>query len=79
MDCGYRGHPAALEFDHRDGRESKTIGSMCYSSRNLILMEIDKCDVVCANCHAIRTYVRRLGSVVELGYTSVLETDAKQA
>ena len=29
-------------------------------SRQLVLAEIEKCDLVCANCHAVRTYERRL-------------------
>lgn len=60
-DCGYREHPAALEFDHRPGEEkSFNIGEKmgCYSLTR-IMEEIAKCEVVCANCHAIRTVERR--------------------
>jgi hypothetical protein len=61
VDCG-EDDPLVLEFDHlRDkcfdiGRE--------LPDRNWqsILTEIDKCDVVCANCHRRRT-ARRIGSV----------------
>jgi len=55
-DCGYRRHPEALQFDHRDPA-SKTfvVSRMIGRSWKLILAEIEKCDVVCANCHAIRT------------------------
>lgn len=60
-DCGYAEHPAALEFDHRPGEEKlfnvmEKVG--CYSMET-IWAEIAKCDVVCANCHAIRTATRR--------------------
>lgn len=57
VDCGYDAHPAALQFDHRD-RTTKALG---HFSRNLsrrwevILAEVAKCDVRCANCHAVRT------------------------
>lgn len=59
-DCGYRGHPAALDFDHIPGRGPKLfqIGSTQLRSRESIMAEIAKCEVVCANCHRIRTYQR---------------------
>lgn len=50
-----------MELDHRDDEEKiKTISQMVgegYSLKN-IKKEIDKCDVVCSNCHRIRTYNR---------------------
>ena len=51
-----------LEFDHlRDKRFS--IGSaLPYRNWKSILEEIEKCEVVCANCHRGRTG-RRMGSV----------------
>lgn len=57
MDCG-ENDPIVLEFDHRNRSEKEfTIGSMTQSGLGLskILPEIDKCDVVCANCHKRRT------------------------
>jgi ribosomal protein L44E len=61
MDCGYNEHPAALEFDHHvDSEKSFNIGEQIGSrSRERLWEEIAKCDVVCANCHAIRTATRR--------------------
>ena len=61
VDCGER-DPVVLEFDHlRDKRF--TIGSALRSrSWQSILAEIQKCDVVCANCHRRRTF-GRMGSV----------------
>lgn len=58
-DCGYRKHPEALDFDHlRDKKFS--IGSECFKYSWAALMEeIAKCDVVCANCHRIRTFNNR--------------------
>lgn len=53
VDCGYRGHPSALHFDHIYGVKSFNISQ----SRNLekAKEEIAKCVVRCANCHAIKT------------------------
>ena|SRR5712691_1095339 len=58
-DCGYNAYACALEFDHIKGNKRFNVGqSMCYSMSNL-LSEIDKCEVVCANCHKVRTMHRR--------------------
>ena len=59
-DCGYRQHPAALDFDHIDGKER--LVSFC-KSKAQALREIEKCEVVCSNCHRIRTWERRANRV----------------
>ena len=68
MDCGYNKHPAALEFDHRPGtKKSFNIGEqMGTYSREKLWEEIEKCDVVCANCHSIRTATRRQRVEIEV-------------
>lgn len=60
-DCGYNAHPAALDFDHlpgtvkvRDIKSGQQLGWLA------LLAEIAKCEVVCANCHRIRTAIRRV-------------------
>ena len=61
-DCGFSGqkHPYVLDFDHIGGRTTKTftIGSWSHSvlSISKIEKEIQKCELVCANCHRIRTF-----------------------
>lgn len=55
VDCGYRKHPHALHFDHVQGRKSFAIAEMCRSSWERVLREIAKCEVRCANCHAVKT------------------------
>jgi hypothetical protein len=60
VDCGYNAHPWALEFDHLPGAvKTRTVASMMYSSWDAIWAEVAKCEVVCANCHAIRTFTRK--------------------
>ena len=60
VDCGYNFHPAALEFDHLPGAEKLgSVSSLVSCSRERLLAEIAKCEVVCANCHRVRT-ARRL-------------------
>lgn len=61
-DCGYKGHPAALEFDHLPQFEKKytisQITARMAIPHEVVLEEIAKCEVVCANCHRVRTYAR---------------------
>lgn len=56
-DCGYIGHHAALEFDHVMTGKSLNVGE-CRSYAKA-KREISLCEVVCANCHRIRTWERR--------------------
>jgi hypothetical protein len=61
VDCGYAAHLAALEFDHLDPAEKKnTISALLNwcAPWARVVEEAMKCDLVCSNCHAIRTYVR---------------------
>jgi hypothetical protein len=59
-DCG-EADPLVLEFDHlRDKRGDISVMKYGYTWPTL-LAEIEKCEVVCANCHRRRTY-RRDGS-----------------
>lgn len=51
-----------MELDHRQdtlkvGAVSNLVGGGCTDEK--LLNEIAKCDVVCANCHRMRTYLRR--------------------
>jgi hypothetical protein len=66
-DCGGRFPPCAMDFDHRDPM-TKTTGVTRMVGRageTRILAEVAKCDIVCANCHRLRTYRRRLGTTSE--------------
>ncbi len=56
MDCGVA-HPAVLQFHHRDRTDKSFAISNVVSratSMKQITNEIQKCDVVCVNCHAKR-------------------------
>jgi hypothetical protein len=57
-DCGYRAHHAALDFDHTKGK-TQNIGNMRSIPAIIAEIEKHKCEVVCANCHRIRTVNRR--------------------
>ncbi len=60
-DCGFNSHPAALDFDHLPGfQKSDTVATLVGAGKlELALAEIEKCEVVCANCHRIRTAERK--------------------
>lgn len=55
-DCGYQAHAVALDFDHVWGE--KIINVCNAKSIAQAKSEIEKCEVVCANCHRIRTAIR---------------------
>lgn len=55
VDCGYNAHPAALQFDHVRGVKVAAVARLVHSAWPTILEEIAKCDVRCANCHAVAT------------------------
>ena len=58
LDCGGDFPPHVMDFDHRDPSTKSfpiASGKVLLKSRALLELEIAKCDVVCANCHRIRT------------------------
>ena len=61
LDCGIK-DPRVLEFDHKPEKEKKFDISRAVSgstrSWKSIKEEIDRCDIVCSNCHRIRTMIR---------------------
>ena len=69
VDCGYKLHPKALDFDHVRGEKNANISKLVrmrsgkerektvYTMEALI-QEIEKCEIRCANCHRIATYER---------------------
>lgn len=60
-DCGYSKHPAALDLDHLPNTvKINTVATLCaYGNLFSVQEELKKCEVVCSNCHRIRTVIRR--------------------
>jgi hypothetical protein len=60
--CGYDKCFAALDFHHRNPEEKEygiyDLMKMAFNEKNksILLAEIKKCDVLCANCHRERHY-----------------------
>ena len=61
MDCGGCFPPECMDFDHVRGEKKFYIGNRKLASWDLLLEEIDKCDLICANCHRTRTRRRLNG------------------
>lgn len=57
VDCGQCYPPYVMDFHHRDPKEKLfAISQFGGCNRALFLAEIEKCDVICSNCHRIRTF-----------------------
>ena len=76
MDCGGKFLPCAMDFDHRPG-ETKISGVaelvQAQVAWSVIEAEIVKCDIVCSNCHRVRTWQRNHGSMTELAQGARLQ------
>jgi hypothetical protein len=60
-DCGVSYPTYVMDFDHIRGIKIKSVARMVADGVSLeaLQSEIDKCEVVCSNCHRERTHVRR--------------------
>lgn len=64
-DCGILGdkHPEIMDFDHlRDKKFNISEFKNHTSGFNKVKQEIKKCELVCANCHRIRTVKRKMSA-----------------
>jgi hypothetical protein len=51
MLCGYNKNYAALDFHHRDPNQKEFTIRRASENFEKLKKELDKCDLVCANCH----------------------------
>ncbi len=56
-DCGRIFHPVVMDFDHI-GTDKKFNISRGVGTWRSIIAEMAKCELVCANCHRMRTFNR---------------------
>jgi hypothetical protein len=55
--CGYNTHGVALHFDHIEPpKKVDQVSKMLKGGRRKLIEEVRKCRVLCANCHAIKTW-----------------------
>jgi hypothetical protein len=62
-DCDIQFPSYVMEFDHTKGEKKFDLATHGRRHPNAVIAEIKKCDVVCANCHKVRTYIRRLHGI----------------
>lgn len=67
-DCKASFQPYQMDFDHREPRRKSfqvTSTRAMLMRRERVIEEIEKCDIVCANCHAVRTYALQMARKAE--------------
>lgn len=57
-DCGGMFAPEAMDFDHVTGEKVSGVSVMAGKPWEEVRKEIDKCQLVCACCHRVRTLKR---------------------
>ena len=65
-DCGWNGWARGLDWDHARGAKLRMVAKLINDRWpvEVLIAETAKCDVVCANCHRIRTSERRASSAL---------------
>ncbi len=60
LDCGISYPYYVMDFDHVRGKKHANVMELIPTlSKKKINEEIAKCELVCSNCHRIRTHIRR--------------------
>jgi hypothetical protein len=67
VDCGVRYPPYVMDFDHVRGEKSLNLSRLRNSrlAWSRLLAELEKCEVVYAKCHRMRTRVRSEGRSIQ--------------
>ena len=61
VDCGINYPYYVMDFDHVRGQKHANVMELVSTlSKKKIDEEIAKCEIVCSNCHRIRTHMRRI-------------------
>jgi hypothetical protein len=59
-ECSYNKDSEALQLDHLPQYEKRAdVSDLISKTWTVLLAEIDKCQVLCANCHAVQSKERR--------------------
>lgn len=62
MDCGGTFPTECMDLDHVRGEKIDNVSTLLARTASMeeVVAEVEKCDLVCANCHRIRTRKRYL-------------------
>ena len=61
VDCGINYPYYVMDFDHVRGQKHANVMELVSTlSKKKIDEEIAKCEIVCSNCHRIRTHIRKM-------------------
>ena len=55
-DCNQIFPPCVMEFDHVHGKKLKAVSQLRHRKLAILQAEIGKCEIVCSNCHRMRTH-----------------------
>jgi hypothetical protein len=82
-DCGVSYPYYVMDFDHVTEDKVMIISKLVLrGATNLLMVELEKCEVVCSNCHRIRTHERLLarmaGDAVATGQLSLFDGPGQQ-
>lgn len=70
-DCGVSYPYWVMDFDHLEDKEANIGRLASNGSMKKLVAEIEKCEIVCANCHRDRTHARLLEPVDKTGSNPV--------
>ena len=66
VDCGINYPYYVMYFDHVRGVKHANVMELVSTlSKKRIDLEIAKCEIVCSNCHRIRTHMRKMAKKVK--------------
>ena len=64
IDCGINYPYYVMDFDHVRGTKHANVMELIPTlSKKKIDEEIAKCEIVCSNCHRIRTHMRKMNKI----------------
>ena len=78
-DCNVKYHYSVMQFDHKDGTQKEdNINSLMWRAGiQRVKDEIAKCELVCANCHSLRTFRKQHG-IDDNFYGNVIQSNTTE-
>lgn len=61
-DCGQKYLPCQMDFVRQESTDKAPVSKLLLRSRAAIMADVEKCDLVCANCGRLRTWNKQRDS-----------------